>query len=58
LEEVTASGLGYSPAMGVPENNTDTDPFNVFKRAALISLLWGCAGSFLLGVVVGLLLSS
>jgi hypothetical protein len=32
------------------------DAFETFKRAAIQSLLWGCSGFFLLGVMVGLLL--
>jgi len=43
--------------MDVRNNNERVDPFEVFKRAALHSLLWGCSGCFLLGVAVGLMLS-
>jgi hypothetical protein len=42
--------------MDVRENHQHAEPFEAFKRAALHSLLWGCSGSFLLGVAAGLLL--
>jgi hypothetical protein len=44
--------------MKTPENSHVSDPLEQLKRAALISLILGCSGSFLLGVTFGLILSN
>jgi hypothetical protein len=41
----------------VGENNKMDDAFESFKRSALYSLVWSCSGSFMLGVMVGLMLA-
>ena len=41
----------------VEKNNKMDDAFESFKRSALYSMLWSCSGSFMLGVMVGLMLA-
>jgi hypothetical protein len=43
--------------MDVRELQKHGEVFESFKRAAIQSLLWGCLGFFLLGVMVGLMLA-
>jgi NhaP-type Na+/H+ or K+/H+ antiporter len=43
--------------MAVQEMRRDHEAFESFKLAAVQSLLWGCLGLFLLGVMVGLLVA-
>ena len=39
------------------KNNKMDDAFESFKRSAVYSMLWSCSGSFMLGVMVGLMLA-
>ncbi len=41
----------------VEKNNKVDDAFESFKRSAVYSMLWSCSGSFMLGVMVGLMLA-
>ena len=50
--------------MNIPNDQLQLQPlpsalkaFETFKRQALNSLMWGCVGFFLLGMMVGLMLS-
>jgi NhaP-type Na+/H+ or K+/H+ antiporter len=43
--------------MDVREIQGHGEAFESFKRTATQSLLWGCLGFFLLGVMVGLMLA-
>ena len=49
--------LAYSALMDEREIHGHGEAFESFKQAAMHSLLWGCFGAFLLGVMVGLILA-
>jgi len=50
-------GLVYSALMDKRQIYGQGEAFESFKQAAMHSLLWGCFGAFLLGVMVGLILA-